>query len=91
MTSPEDFPPGLLLKVRDEEEEPAGEPATPEAIRASFCAPELWYGTVILLCAPTGEVLECAAATEMFMAPDVEGEFYLAFERPMACARFAIL
>jgi hypothetical protein len=58
---------GMRLTVHDDEDEPAGEPATSDAIRAAFYAPELWYGTEIGLHAPTGEVLVAAAATEVCM------------------------
>lgn len=57
------------------------DPATPEAIRAAFYQPELWYGTSIDVQSAAGDVLGAAAATEMFMKPENEGQFYLSFER----------
>lgn len=57
------------------------DPATPDAIRAAFYPPELWYGASIELQSATGDVLGTAAASEMFMKPEDVGEFYLSFER----------
>lgn len=57
------------------------DPATPDAIRAAFHPPELWYGDMIDLHSPAGDTLGAAAATGPFMTPDDEGELYLSFVR----------
>ncbi|WP_420125471.1 hypothetical protein [Longimicrobium sp.] len=68
----------LLIQAN---EDTVVDPATPDAIRAAFYQPELWYGASIELQSATGDVLGTSAATEMFMKPEDIGEFYLSFER----------
>lgn len=68
----------LLIQAN---EDTVVDPATPDAIRAAFYQPELWYGASIELQSATGDMLGAAAASEMFMKPEDVGGFYLSFER----------